>query len=97
MTPQEISVAGGVIISLGFAYIPKLKGWFDPKPGDQKRLILLGLLAAVTAVSFGLSCLGWYPLFPCSVAGIKPAVEAFFLAAIANQTAYALEPKQNRG
>jgi len=93
MTPEQFSVIAGILLAVGFEYIPGLKSWFANKPSQTKALVMLGLLLAVGVGSVALSCYGPFEFFECSEAGIWDAVEAFAMAAAANQSTYLLTKK----
>jgi hypothetical protein len=71
MDAETLTLAAGALLSLGFAYIPGLAGWYNrlgekPEDGSQaggdggtrKRLVMLGLLVLVSLGAFGLGCMG---------------------------------------
>lgn len=93
MNAEFLGLVAGAGLSLLFSYVPKLKDWFGSLEGDYKRLIMLGALLLSAAGVMGLSCANWYDLVACDQAGFKELVEVFFMAALANQGAYALTPK----
>lgn len=95
MTAQVLSAAAGIVLSLGFSYVPKLAPWYDAQEGTTKRLIMLGLLALVSVGVFGISCAGWFNFnITCDQAGIEELVSAFFLALVANQSTFLITPKK---
>jgi len=93
MTPELLGSIAGIVLSLVFSYVPKVKDSFGALSGDYKRLVMLGMLLLTAVGIFGLSCLNWYNLVACDVTGIKDLVEIFILSAVANQGAYMLTPK----
>ena len=93
MDEQTLTMIAGVVLSLAFSYIPGLRDWFNAQTGNTKRLIMLSAVALVTVGAFGLFCLGRYDAVACSADGAWGLIETFVLAAIANQTAYQLTPK----
>ena len=82
-----------LVLSLAFSYIPGLNAKFAALQSDYKRLIMLGALLVVSAGALGLACIGRFDAYTCDVDGVWQALETFVLAAIANQSAYALTPK----
>lgn len=92
-TPEFISMAAGVLISLAFSYVPGLKDKFQALTPDYKRLAMLLALLIVSLGSLGVACLGRYDGLTCDNDGLWRVIEVFILAAIANQTAYQLTPK----
>lgn len=93
MSPELLASVSGVALSLIFSYVPGLNKKFNALQSDYKRLIMLGALFVIAAGSLGLACIGRYNLYTCDVDGVWKAFETFILAAIANQSAYALTPK----
>jgi hypothetical protein len=106
MTPDTISVefltaAAGVLLSLGFSYIPELQALFNQLDGNRKRLVMLSLLALTSLSIFGMSCLGWsqalgLPQATCSQVGALGQLKIFVLAVIANQSTFLITPKATR-
>ena len=90
MTPESLAVIAGVLLSLGFTYIPGLSDWYGALRSTEKRLLMLGLLAASAVGVLAYQCRGEAA---CYQAGLEPAVLAFVAAAVANQTTYLLSPK----
>lgn len=98
MTAQMLSGAAGIILSLLFSYVPKLNTWYAGQSEEVKKLIMLGLLFVVAAGAFGLACAGVLTdLFgiaiTCDKAGAIGLIQAFVIAAVANQTTYKLTPQ----
>ena len=98
MTAETLSLSAGIVLSLLFSYIPGANTWFGKQTGVYKRLIMLGLLAVTSAVTFGIACLGWGETFGisfvCEMAGAVELFKVFALAAIANQTTFLISPKR---
>jgi hypothetical protein len=99
ITPEFFIAMAGVLLSLGFSYIPGLESRFGKLDGIHKRLVMLGSLAVSVLVVFGLTCLGWssalgLPGLACDQAGALGFVRAFGVAAIASQATYLLTPKK---
>lgn len=96
---DAISGLAGVVLSLVFSYIPGARDWFSRLTGDQKRLVMLGACLVVPVAMALLACTGFAADFGLSVtcdrAGIVGLIKAFVVAAITNQTAYQLTPKQD--
>ena len=91
MTAESLALYAGVVLSLLFGYFPGLKGWFDGLETGKKRLIMAGLLLAVSAGIFGLSC--WKivdPVVVCDQTGLVGLGKVFVLSVIANQATFTL-------
>ncbi len=99
MTAEELSMAAGMALSLGFRYIPGLSGWYEALLPEQKRLIMLALLAATAGVVFALACsgLGQAELgvdVSCDRQGGLGLARTFLLAVIANQAVFLISPRK---
>jgi hypothetical protein len=96
VSAEDLSMAAGVLLSLVFSYLPGVSERFVQLSPTHKRLVMLALLGVVTGGVFALSCME-SPALPgrvvCDQAGAWGLVRAFVLAAIANQSAYALSPR----
>ena len=97
MTSDQLVAIAGVVLSLGMAYIPGLNKWYDALEGPAKRLLMAGLLLAVTLGAFGLSCLpaAEVSIFTCTKKDAIGLVWLFLEALVANQGVYllAVRPK----
>ena len=95
---EELSAAAGIVLSLGFSYIPGISQRFDGLTPTQKRLVMLGLLLACALGVFTLSCLN-SPLLTapaCDRAGAWGLAKVFVAALIANQAAFTISPRSGR-
>ncbi len=96
MTADNISLAGGTLLSLFFSYIPGLQNRFNKFDGTRKRLVMLGVLVLFSASVFGLACLGWGEALgitlTCDQAGALSLVRSLIIAIIANQSIYSISP-----
>jgi len=92
MSHETLSAVAGVLLSLAFSYVPGLSAWYETLSGVYKRLVMLACLLLVAIGAFGLSCSGWWAFVSCDRAGIVGLIEAFIMAAIANQSAHQLTP-----
>ena len=93
MNAELLVAVAGVVFSLLFSYFPGLSNWYDPLPSDKKRLIMLAVLALSGVGVFVLACFGKYNLVACDAVGAWEMLEYFVLAAVANQAAYQLSPR----
>jgi uncharacterized membrane protein YbhN (UPF0104 family) len=91
-----VSIAG-VLLSLGFGYIPGLRDKFGALDGTQKALVMAGLLLAAAVGVFALSCWGPYEYATCDEAGAWKLVELFIAALVANQATYQIAVKPGQG
>lgn len=93
LSPDNLAVVAGVVLSLAFSYVPGLGAWYNRQASDVKRVIMLGVLALTCGVIVGLACAGVLSGVECSRPGIIQMVEAFFVALVANQTTDRISPK----
>lgn len=93
LTPDWLAMVAGVILSLLFSYVPGLNTKFQSLDATYKRLVMLGLLLLVAVGVFGLSCAGIVSGVACDRGGLVAVIQAFILAAMANQAMYQLSPK----
>jgi hypothetical protein len=97
MTPEILASIAAVILSLLFSYVPGLSTWYEPLPGDLKRLVMLALLLLTALASFALACAQISlenATVACSTPGALGLLKTFIAAMIANQSAYALSPRK---
>jgi len=95
MTPQNIVVVGGVILSLLFEYVPGVYEWHQKLGKRQTAAVMAGLMALVVLAAWLLSCYGPYNFLECNEAGAWNGFELYALALIANQVTYQLAGKPN--
>jgi len=97
LTPELLSSIAGILLSLLASYLPGFSTWFDRLRATHKRLLMLGLLAAVTAAIMGLACTGLGQAWDlrslglpaaCDRGSVSLALQSFILALVANQSAY---------
>jgi hypothetical protein len=97
MTPDILTGAAAIVLSLIFSYIPGLNTWFAALQKEAKQLIMLGLIVIVAGASYGLACAGVFvdltgiPL-SCDQAGVLGLLRAVVVAIVANQSAYLVSP-----
>ena len=97
MTPELLSSFCAVLLSLAASYVPGFSVWYASLDGSRKRLVMLGLLAGISAGVYGLACLGMaealgLPL-ACDQPGGLALMRAFLAALISNQAAFAISPR----
>ena len=93
MNSSTLAALAGVLLSLGFSYIPGLNDWYDSQQPTNKRLIMALSIIAVAAGAFGLSCAGVLQSVACDQAGALGLVEAVISALVANQATFLISPK----
>jgi len=78
----------GVLLSLGFGYVPGLSDWYGAQDGVRKAQIM-GVLLVVSAVGvFVAGCYSPWKIATCDVAGFWGLVELLIAALIANQATF---------
>jgi hypothetical protein len=98
ITPEILSAVAGILISLGFSYIPGLNIKFALFTPEQKRLVMLLLTALTAVIMFGLACAGVVKdlfglVLACDRDSALVLARSFVYAAVTNQTAYQLTPQ----
>jgi len=95
MTPEYLSYMVGIVLALLFAYAPGVASWFQSKPPDIKRLLMLVFTFLTAAGVYGYVCLGLGAVTDvvCTQAGLIALGKVWVATIIANQAAYALLPK----
>jgi len=97
MTAEQLvtmlNYGAGVLLSLGFDYIPSLNVWYAKQSSIVKRLIMIGLLLVVSFIIVAASCTGLYATVKCDEAGVALIFSAFIQAVIANQATFLITPK----
>jgi len=93
MTAEELSGIAGVVLSLGFSYIPGLSGWYEGLGADLKRVLMGAMLLVVAVAIFGLSCGGVVNVVECSQPGALGLIKILIAALVANQGTFLISPK----
>ncbi len=92
MTPEILAAFVGIVLSLAFSYIPGLRAWFDLRTGDEKRMIMGGVIIVASLILFGVACAGFATDFGLMLACTRPdAVRLFsitIMMLIGNQSAF---------
>ena len=97
MNAEMLSSICAALLSLAASYIPGFSSWYAALDGALKRLVMLGLLAAVSAASYGLACAGLGgPLdlsLSCDGGGALTLLRAFLAALVSNQAVFTLSKR----
>ena len=94
MTPGELVVLLGAVLSLVFAYFPWVKDWFEGLDSVWKPLLNAGLLLVLALALVGLGCIDFVDYFECSTEGLIQALIVWLWAVVANQATYAVAVRQ---
>ena len=97
MSAEALALTAGTFLTLFFSYVPGLNAKFAAQSEEVKRLIMLILIGGVAVGVYGVACLGYGEPFgitvACDQAGALGLIQAFVVAAIANQSVYKRAPK----
>jgi hypothetical protein len=98
MTPEILSGAAAILLSLIFSYVPGLNTWYAALKSEWKSLIMLGLLFVIAGVAFGLACAGWLEdltglIITCDKPGILGLLRTFVIAVVVNAGMYIVSPE----
>ena len=96
MTVDILTYIAGIVLSLAFAYIPKLEAWYTAQ-GKNKGLVMLAALALVAGAAFGFSCAGWFDVpVTCDKPGLESLLVLFVKAVVANQATFVTVVKSRK-
>jgi hypothetical protein len=94
MSAEYLASVAGIVLSLGFAYIPKLKDWYDLQTSQRKVQVMGAALVIVAGGAFGLACAQIATLtglaITCDVPGAVSVIKVLIAALVANQATYLL-------
>jgi hypothetical protein len=90
MTPEQLALIAGVVVSLVFSYAPVLKDWYDAQTPTPKRLLMLAVLLLSTLGALLWTCRA--DVAACMAFNWQQYLTAFITAAIASQATFALSP-----
>ena len=91
ITAEFLAGLAGLILSLAFRYIPKLKDWYAAQPAQTKALVMAASLAVAAVAIYGASCTGLYPLgLVCGWGGVAELFRLFIAALVANQGTFGI-------
>ena len=99
MNQEMLSTITGIVISVVFRYLPKLKDWYYSMDTAGKQLFMAGVLVIVSGVMFGLSCIpDFAELFPeyaiaCSSEGLLGYLHILLPMLVSNQAFYSIIKK----
>lgn len=94
MELRDIIIGGlGMVISLAFAYIPKLNDWFYSLDKQYRGLFMVGVAVLVSLGVFGLSCAALFIYVPCTNEGAVELLRTFLILLGTNQLTYVVIPE----
>jgi len=101
MTPELLASLAAMLLSLAASYLPRFSGWFNTLDGVFKRLLMLGLLAAISAAAYALTCAGLGSQLrlslACDAPGALDLFKTFLAALLANQATYQIAAPKTKG
>lgn len=85
-----LAALAGAGLSLVFAYVPGVRGWYTRQTSDWQRAIM-GLAIVIAAVAaLGASCASVYNAVSCDRDGAVILAQCVFVALVANQSTYSI-------
>ena len=98
LTIDMVAGAGGLVLTLAFAYFPKLNTWYAAKDEAYKKLFMAGVVTFFTASAFGLGCFGYLEmLFRVTVACTQESaiglLRAIVIGIVVNQGVFGVLPQ----
>jgi hypothetical protein len=93
---EEVLIAlAGVVLSVIFTYMPKLRVMYGGLASETKQLIQLILITSIAGIMFAFTCTSFFmvPGVECTQQGMITLIIYIFLAAGGNQLAYKLSPQ----
>lgn len=91
MNSDTLASLGAIVLSLGFAYVPKLKDWYSALESTQKAGLMAVLLIVLSIAIFAASCGQVIQVgITCDKQGAVGLVQILVSALIANQGAFLL-------
>ena len=89
----------GILLSLGFGYVPGLSDWYNALDGVRKAQVMALLLLVAAVGVFLAGCYSPWQAVTCDEEGFWGLVELLVLALVANQATFqiAVRPAQVAG
>ena len=88
-----LNSGAGIVLALAFDYLPGLNTWYAKLSKNAKKLIMIILLAVVSAIVMSASCISIYDAVTCDSEGAMLLAQAFIQALIANQAVHKVLPE----
>lgn len=94
---HDLSLIGGVVISLALSYIPGLSDWYNKQDGTVKRSIL-AVAIVIVAIAIVLGSCADIPMYgnevTCDKAGVMAVVTSAVTALVSSQGTYLFTHKE---
>ncbi len=98
MTTETLSATAAILLSLAFSYLPGLSTAYQGLSSIHKRLVMLALLVLTAVGAFAIACAGFAAQLglgvTCDWPGATGLLRSLIAALVANQSAYAISPRQ---
>jgi hypothetical protein len=94
ISPQSLTIAAGVLLSLIGNYVPGARHAYDRLSADEKRLVMALLIGIVCMGAYIRACNGFTLGIECSQAGAIGLTNTYILALLANQGTHHLTRPQ---
>lgn len=94
MSAELLAAIAGILLSVGFEYIPGLRERYNALDDTRQRLVMLVLLVLAAVGAFALSCTGWWSFVSCNQAGAVGLINTLIVAITTNQTTFLILPKR---
>ncbi len=86
----------GILLSLGFGYIPGLSDWYNALDGVRKAQVMAALLLVSAVGVFLAGCYSPWQAVTCDEAGFWGLVELLVTALITNQATYQIAVRPSK-
>lgn len=96
MDSNIVAAIAGVLLSVGFGYIPGLRPWYEALDSVRKAQVMAGLLIVAAAAVFGAACYTPWQALECTQGGFWELVRLLGVALFANQATYSIAVKPTR-
>lgn len=87
-----LAAIAGIILGLGFAYVPGLSTWYAAQTSQIKSLLMLLALVGAAFGAYAVSCWQLFdiPGLTCDAGGVRILASAFIMALASNQATYTI-------
>lgn len=92
MTQEMLAGLAGVLLSMGFSYIPGLREWYGALDSVHRRLVMLVCIVLAGGGVYLAGCAQLVTTVTCDRTGLVELLGAIVSALVANQAAYMLSP-----
>lgn len=98
MNAETLASFAGVILSLLFAYVPRVKEWYTAREATEKAGLMAVLIVLVAVATFAASCGEILAMgVTCDKQGAVGLLQLVITALVANQSSYVLLVRPYQG